>query len=311
MKILTLIYTIYSFDKEEIKNLNFTYRNLDKKNIDVIVACDNPKINEILERSIDQDIIFSPARRNKGKFQRVKDLVDNNNVNSKFIKVVDPDDIIIIKNLNTVIDKLKLIQGPLPIVKMNPSLEYRGNSNIESAEIINNSFDNFHFIREKRKINSMVNWTTIFPTENLVNNKIKALYQTKSSDILMSLTSNLHDVKIIELEDNFYLYNYKNGLSGANSSTEMYKQMLTFFKILEENDSINFTTSPNKFDFLWCAENLRNSGKPPDEIKKELKIIYKILIKIGKDGWATENGWNQEEVEKLLRQGRKKYEKRF
>lgn len=297
MQVITLIFTIYDYKISEIENINYIWGKLDNKLINLIVASDNPDINKLLDSSLHNDIKCVPSLKNVGKFMLVKNVVESF-VKTPFFKVVDPDDIILVDPLIKVATKIKKINRNF-IIKMNPALEYKGELLNLDSKMINES-DSVVFEKNYRDKFSMVNWGVILPTSNLIRNKIIAYNQTKSSDILMSLSDSYISPKnIVEISDNFYLYNYKKGLTKSRYNENLFNQMINFLDILDENNEINFTTSPNFYDFQWSVEFLSRSNLNTDVILSYLKDILTILNRIGKDKWSKETVWDKKLVKKI------------
>lgn len=291
MKALTLIYTINTFNSQEIENINYLFKKINGIDLELIVASDNPKINEKLNKFLDFGIMFVPANVNLGKFSLVKKII-NNFVDSLYFKIVDPDDIILIEPLSMMIDFINALNW-LPIIKMNPALEYMGNKRELIAKEIN-ELNNIFFEKTFRPKFSMVNWGVIIPTRNFKLNKINTTNQTKSSDILIALTDKrIGDMDIIETDINFYLYNYRNGISSDYYSKKMIEQMFSFLEILEKNNHLNFTTSPNIYDFIWLLNSYRESDLDEIEIIDNLHIAFNMLKKIGKDEWCKHTKWDE------------------
>lgn len=306
-KLLTLIYTLYDFNEHEVLNIvKLNHEIKDNSKIDLFVLSDNPLINDDLAKLLGKEKInLIPSERNLGKYQMVKNFIDSEIVTSPWVKMCDPDDILLYDELNSFVSYLSNIHQAISEESRIPFIRFSKVNRIDSGDhdfdFIN---DNKHFLSTaKFKPSVVVNENSVIPTKDLRDFDLFVEGQTKSSDVLFSLS---HFVKekpnIVEYEKSFYVYNYRNGITGAKTfNKDMFEQFVKFLKIMIEYKEFNKMSAPSKFDYIWACNYLSISGYDLDKKIKLLEEVFDLLKLSAVDKWSRKAKWNSMSNKKYIK----------
>lgn len=253
-KILSIIVPIFNVNVNEINYLLDLQNDLEKiDDVEFIVLCDNPKFN-YLKNEFDN---FHSSLMNIGKYQVVKNAVDNFIVEGIWFKILDPDDKIILSDLILFIEwtKLKIIEDDNFVEK--------------SIKIFNSCISRDGFCSEIRTLESLVNENSIILSKHLRHFNLEAQNQTKGSDVLMSLSTNYFE-KEINIYDgpSFYFYNLHNGFSSEAFSNIKWKndstlsQSVKLLKILNKYNNNFSLIDPSFYSYRWIHNRMINNNYP-------------------------------------------------
>lgn len=303
-KNITLIYTVYDFNKHEIQNIfKLNNRVMNLEGIDIFVLSDNPEINNELGQMLaKENIKFIENQFNSGKYQLVKNFIDSGLVESPWVKMCDPDDIILYDELiefNDYLGKLKeTIDGDFPFIRFQKVK--RLESGKHDIDEINNNKDKLIFGNFNFPI--VVNENSVIPTMDLINFDLVAYNQTKSSDVLFSLSHFRKDeLNVIEHDESFYVYNFRNGITGTKDFSEsMFKQFISFLSIMSKFKEVNKMSAPSKFDYTWAHNSLIMSDYSVKKKVALMKQVFELLNISSVDGWSNKLCWDSEEINKYL-----------
>lgn len=299
-KIISLIYPIYDFKAHEIKNILFLAEKLSFIYIDLIVLSDNPSINSLLNQSFNRidNITFVPSEVNVGKYQLIKNYMSS--VNSHWVKIVDPDDIILVNELHNFVEFIisnGIHKGSyIPFIVLGPTNNVLPDEHLS----IDINYSKRSIIRERIfSKKTMVNENSVIPTNSIRSFSLVAYNQTKSSDVLLSLSYFInHDIfDYVQYGPTFYVYNYRKGLTGTNEFNEnMFNQFLNFLKIMKDFKNKNNMTAPSKFDYLWAHNSMVMSNYSKSKKLKIMNDVIKLLNDSGTDKWSQEIREDSKEI---------------
>lgn len=305
-KILTLVYPLYSPTDIELDNIEHVIESIGNK-VEVVILSDNPKFNSSFkDRFNKKKCVFVENKNNKGKYQLIKDAVDQGIIKTKWFKVCDPDDYILFKNIKKFNKKFKNIKKDF-LIRFIPSKNIQPGE-YKSSEINNNKFNK---LITKKYMSSVVNENTVLLTKDLLNFKLEAFNQTKSSDVLFSLSSSVRDdYKVKNFNKSFYIYNKHNGISNTNNqSMEMFNQLLSFLDIMIKYNKQNKMKAPSFFDYKWAHNSLLLMNIDIEEKEKLAKLVFDKLKICAKDNKNWKVNWNKKErklyTEKMLRNNKR------
>lgn len=251
---LTLAICMYKSNVDEIDYWNNLFINI-KDVVDFWILYDG----NIEEVELKTDINIFNNKNNSGKAKLVDNFIKNNydEVN-EFIKLCDPDDRI---------DESELRKLLLQI-------EGLSNTNIcINRRLVINSKTKIKF--EK----TLTNDNTILNRDALYKNEIEIPSISKSSDTLLAFVATTYVPNVTRVNNSFYIYNYRNGISGNSSINDKQKYfdelkiLLNFYK---ENESLNnireYNCTPWHFTFVWSVRVIK-SFEHLSEIEKKKEIV--------------------------------------
>lgn len=298
-KIITIIITIYNQQYYEIKNwLNYKDELSNNKDIQFLFLIDNPNINKnILNLIKKSKAEYKLYDKNYGKFYIVKDACDKNLVKGRFIKICDPDDLILPKSLigfKEIISNLNKNQNYLILTR---------HAIINQGYYTNNNFQNkYKILRTFNKL--PVNCNTVFSTEIIKKFEKKYKNLSKCSDILLSIEALLQkETLLIIIEKKwFYIYNRNKGISSYNKFSynkkelkneykklffDTYKYLKILKKLLPKINEMNYITFPTIYDFKTVNNSLVKGNFLIFKRIYYITKIYKIFkkIKISQGNW--------------------------
>lgn len=295
--ILSLVYPIHNITQLELNNIVFTNNSL-RRHVEIICVIDNPLISKkIIKIFNEYNINYYINDKNIGKYQTIKNAADNGYIKTKWFKVCDPDDIILIKKIKKFKEKRKFKNAN--IIRFFPSILIKPGE--WNSEEINKGMHS-----EKiwtRKISSVVNENTVHLTKDLIDFDLKAHNQTKSSDVLLALSGfTSRKAKIVNYKKSFYLYNYHNGIISGNKSfnKDMVEQLISFLKIMEKYNDINKMKAPSFFDFKWAFNKITNSDLEFSEKEKYVKQIFYLLKIVSRDNINWKSKWDDKTYNKYI-----------
>lgn len=300
-KILTLIYPIYEYKEFEIDNILYISNNLRVSGCDILVLSDNPEINNQLSNKLSNsdNITFIPSEKNLGKYQVIKN--HSNLLKSHWFKVVDPDDIILLNELENFIKEFSTFDFNeiIPFIILGPTINL--NSGNYSASLVND-YDRTDFRTRTFAKNVVVNENSIIPTNSLNEFNLDIPNQTKSSDVLLSLSHfSRNDPATLQFGPTFYVYNYRNGITGLNKyNQKLFNEFLNFLNIMSNYKNVNKMSAPSRFDYLWAHNMVIES---PYDIERKINIMKNVieLLKIsGVDNWSKKLDCNNDEINKFF-----------
>lgn len=297
--LLTLVYPLYKPSKGELKNIK-TILEL-KNNFDILLLSDNPEINNELETYFTgMDIAIVSSNRNIGKFEVVNSAVKNGFVKTKWFKVCDPDDLILVKNIEKFNKKFSKVKSS-PLIRMIPSKNIStgyNNEQLNSGSVKNAGIKN-------RYLFSLVNENTIHPTEDLYHFPHNLPNQTKSSDVLFSMASyEKGKPKIARFKKSFYYYQKHNGISNPENPDPSLRNIIeleTFLDFMIENNHKNKMRAPSFFDFKWAHTYLINQDIPQEESVKILNSIFNKLKICAKENKKWKIKWDDDSKNKFIK----------
>lgn len=230
--IITLIVTLFNPSDYDIDYwLRIDKILKDNNKIDIIFANDNPNRNdEFLKRFKRSNYVHFDE--NLGKYSLVYRLFEERLINSKWIKICDPDDFIDITNLNKFTQEAEFLSLDLliktPRYKVEKDFMPNGSLTISQKKV---SIEFLGF---------MANYNSIFSRKVFFGDFFPGIKLSKSSDILFLLNSNLKKQKIYNLDYSFYIYKTNNGISNYNNTSK--DSDITLVK-----ESILYLETINKF----------------------------------------------------------------
>ncbi len=293
--VITLVFPIYEVKEIEINNINYLCDKLPKK-AEILVLSDNPNINIDLFKKINRKALVIPSYVNKGKYQVIKDNAFI--LKTPFVKICDPDDIILI-------DKLKefTLRNENYTFDNAPFIRFKPTLNIEQGEWEIEDVNNNREIIRERSFDSVVNENSVIPSADLVNFELDAHNQTKSSDVLISLSHFSKDViNVIDYNGSFYVYNFRKGITGnvKNKNLNMYNQLITFLDIMIQYNEKNKMLSPSFFDYKWAHNFILNTDIDIDDKIKKISTVFDKLKICAKQNEDWKVNWTQDELKTYI-----------
>lgn len=207
---LTLLVTLYQPTKNEVEYWNDIYEKIEGLGVKINFLIDNPDFKISNFKNIPKNLFFSNAR-NLGKFRTVYNHIKSGKVNTKYFKVVDPDDYISLTELK----KLQLSSEGRFIYKMNVVREEKISGILQKdVEYIVRSFRK----KEPIKLDNFGNSYTILPTLMIFKDKYYKDFNIKTSDDqYLGFLAYVNGAKILSIDNSFYLYNKFNGYTGIEN----------------------------------------------------------------------------------------------
>lgn len=299
-KKLTLAITIYDLSVNEINNWFFIATKIKEiPDVHLIFLNDNPD-RDLEYSELFKEFDYVKCKENKGKYQLAKDAVDQNLIKGRWVKFCDPDDFILINRLNAFVKVLNKFDesDETPLIKFEYSrIIYPS----ETWDITDQ--EHIFGMSMLRRFPSLINYNTVIPTETLKNFPLEAKNQTKSSDVLFSLSwDQSEDKSITYINIPFYVYNYLNGVSGYNKKEQtklrrvkndrMIMELFTFLDIMNLYRESNNLLTPSFFDYKWLHNNLIN--KRVSLIKRIFytRKAFKKLKKVAKNNKIWKVKWS-------------------
>lgn len=277
MNELSLIYTVHKFNKNEISNIIYIQRKLQNM-VNLVVLSDNKDINSKIYNAINgTGISFVPSNGNVGKYQLVKNYLKNTKNQTKWIKMVDPDDYILVDNLKDFIEFLRSNKfSGEELFFLNPA------KRVQSGEWdIKKINDEAMKIEEKElPSNTFVNENTVLPWKSISDFKLDAYGQTKSSDVLFSLSYFYGEFQtnVVTYNKTFYIYNFRNGITSTSVyDKDMFNEFINFLKIMIKYRDKNPMPIPSMFDYYWAHNVLCESELDSIEREKEMNNVFNLL----------------------------------
>lgn len=251
MNNLTLIYTVYEPTKKEIKTIEKNIKN--NQNIKVLVDGNkNIKFND----SVNNNIIY--FEENKGKFKMVYDFIKSGGIETEYFKIVDPDDIIIFKNLPS------NIESGFDIVKFPQVVKVR---------------------KEIRKWGLSETWpnhSTILSTKSILNDHIYDGRRINTSDDqLLGLLAFQNTKKTLIINNEFYLYNMWAGVTNISNFKNEFRN------VIETIEYVSHIINDLKYKNILWPKNTEHQMKRYNkyinqfaEDKEVLKMKNEYLLNI-------------------------------
>lgn len=296
-KDITLILTIYEIKYEEINYWETIYNKLKKKNVNFHILFDSELISEFAIPWADREDIFCTSK-NYGKLSRVYKHIKEGNVNTEYIKVMDPDDWFSFKDFI----KIKIpVSGHIIKVK-----KIHANKNMFTNTYFNNEkkliknyskynislgskvwYENFEGNYEYRYNFDSSN--TILPVRNLFVDKIfeevfEDINITFAEDQILGLICWHNGSKFFEIKSkNFYIYNKNAGWSNLdfiNGNEIVNTQLELGFEIWRKYFEINKNFPYTIWPFHEIKNHRINGNKLPTSIliEEDLKRYFKNKI---------------------------------
>lgn len=260
-KILTLIVTLYDPTSLEIDNWLYIAELFNKSEVvEILFLNDNPNRDKELSEAF-KNFNYVKANVNKGKFKLVKDAIDSGLVQSNYVKICDPDDLILIEELQIFVDRLSKLKDRTPFVRF----EYSVTIFPDDWDVKNQ--DKLNTFKKLRKMSSLVNENSVIPTEDILNAPFNPRNQTKSSDVLFSLSSSINKQRdIVLMNPSFYIYNLHKGISNeisdANKTRTKFKnqreihELFNFVKLTLDYKIQSDLETPSFYDYRWLHNKL-------------------------------------------------------
>ena len=256
-KLWTIIINCYNSTKTICHTLNSL--NLESKDISVFVIDDGStdhlqkKINHFLKKH--QETIFYFRKKNSNWGGCINFI--RNQINSKYVSILDSDDEYNTKSFNQIIDIMKTIDRAPDLLLVNYHLNFLDNGKIIKKRISKTSKKIKYKIFAKTKLFSFITiHATIFKTE--IFKKIKPLPCHVCYTDTLLIYYVLQYVRIIGyINKKIYLYNYF---------------------IHKGNQSISMERSVNNFNhFTLILEYLLKDPLPKNSAKKKIIVRTKII----------------------------------
>lgn len=295
-KILTLIFPLYKPTELEIENIIYTNKKI-MNEVDILVLSDNEDIDKKYYSIFENEKIkYIKSQGNIGKYQVVKNAVDNNLVKTKWFKICDSDDIVKLKSISNFNKRFSRFRKD-KVIRFYPSLNIKPGS--WSTKEVNENIDKIKI--KKRRMFSIVNENTIHPTSHLKKSPIIAPNQTKSSDVLFSLASCINrKLRVKNWNDSFYIYNKHSGISSQDTFNEtMFMQLISFLEIMKDYEEQNNMKAPSYFDYRWAHNNIIKSEWSIEDKIEKMRYIFDLLSVAAKDNWNWNAKWDEESWEKF------------
>lgn len=280
MKKLLLAITFHEFDKEKIKFWNENLAVKVKEKFDVHFLFDF-MISDEQKRFLNEwNFNYFDNLKNTGKLNLVFNFIRNNDFEEEFIKLIDPDDAININELFKFDEQISNLYGVNIIINSN----YINNDGYIPFDKIN---------VEKTKFSSMMaNQCTILNVKLLKTWNGSTPLITKSSDTVLSFIATSRTKKVVKIDNNFYLYNYRNGISNpANLSIVDLKKYLSelqlFLDFFDKYKNLNYIReypcSPGHMTLEWGWMAIKITEK--NYFKKVIKVnkLYKLVLSTKRD----------------------------
>ncbi len=268
MENLTLLITFYKPKDREIKYwIKFYDKYREKIKIHFII--DNPNLDiEKFKLKVDSKDLFI-QKKNNGKFLSIYNHIKNGNVNTKYFKTVDPDDLISFR-------KMKQIE-----LDMSDDFIHSFNSIRVSEKLFDLIPKRIIFLFlpffKKRKLNSFGTSWTILPTNPIFKYSGEVWRINVNEDqILGKIAFNNNGGKVINKEWSFYLYKNESGVSSSKNFSNYLNNLESTLKFNQENlYNENYKINWPNFNYY---ENLKK--KYEVEISKLTLEDYFLWMKL-------------------------------
>lgn len=287
MENITLLITIFDANICDLSKWIKFYRE-NRKIVDIFFLLDNPtyEYKTLLENCVENKNLFI-NKANIGKFSTVLNFICDNNIKTSHFKIVDPDDCVSMRRLETIDNQLR-----------DPNTIYLLNSTITKKNQIFRDKDITKLIDKKQKKVSLTfaNRWTIYPTNILLKQKI---YRDKerinsSDDKLLGYISLFSGAKVDRIDSNFYLYinnigesSVKNYVNFINNEFITYLNILSLKKkssykdITEYKQTIKWYFKRKKM-FMRSLIYFKLSKHEKVNFKRSFNDLIELLYKLWK-----------------------------
>lgn len=278
MKNFSILLVFYEGNISQIKNWKNKINLIEKKGYDVHILFDG---DIDISGQIEHKVYKTNFRA--GKFTAVYNYLKRGGVKSKYVKVVDPDDLILISELDSV--DMLLSNKTAGIIRM-PNYRFKDkegtfnyfddNKIKENMEVVN--FDSFGTA-----------WTILnvesFKQDVFLKGDLKGI--TFLEDQLLGLISFCNNPIMMAINKNFLVYHQENGISeiiSAKSFEECFKVLEEYYSIVAMSKILPDISFPG--DLIYLENKAKESSKldviTDEEETEILKNInsYKVKNKV-------------------------------
>lgn len=273
-KTLTFFYSIYNPTIIELNYINKLIKYIKKnqyleKEIDIVIFDDTVN-NKYKNYFKNDDIKFLNIKKNVKKNSAL--FYSLSQINSKYIKLVDPDDFIVFDVLEKLIDKLKLIDVDFilhPFFKLkNNKIKYKNYSTIRY-----HNFNTIYSVNKIRREKNLINIDLLYNQDqylgmivdlNSTYKKIKIPFYIYNRDSTSSIWNNIH---------NNHNYKYKN----IDKIINDIEKNIDFYNLNYEK--LTKKVKPRFIRLLFLKEKFKNRWQIYKYVKRKIKA-KNIKIKL-------------------------------
>lgn len=259
MKKLLIAITYHKFNKEDIYEWSSIFNKQILNYVRPYFLFDKNLDDEEVAYLKDNNILFYNNGKNTGKANLVINFLKSSKFDEKFIKLVDPDDSL---NLNELKKFVKEIQ---PFDDVNFII----NSNY--FNMVNNKKDGSNVTINTKKFSSMMaNQCTILNIQEIQKSTIDSPNITKSSDTILAFIATSKVKTVVKIDNDFYYYNYRNGISNVNSLSDgelkkYYEESKLFIEFIKKYNEFNYLRdypcSPGHITLEWGWRSIKRLEK--------------------------------------------------
>lgn len=261
-KEITIILTFYDFNKNEFDYWFEIYKKLKKDGVKFSWIIDNPLIKENF-KEIDSNDLFC-NEKNISKLSSVIKHLKNGNVRTKYFKIFDPDDYIIIENFKNIIlprnEKIVITK----LAKIFSKIE---DANSEKIKKVYDNLDLEYY-------NFYGNPITILPTKGIQYDKYynEDNYCNFGEDNILGTICNINGYENYFINDPILLYIWENGVTRLSKW---------------EDNLINNFNSLKIWEMLLIKSNMKSTTDYPylyiDSIRIRKENYEKNIKKISNE----------------------------
>lgn len=300
MKEITLILTIYKQSLIEVDRWLSIFKkihDLNSDDVDLLIVTDNPELQiYYYDRANFYGFDIVNYGRNYKRVGLIKKIIDEGLVDSRYIKLCDPDDHFEIQNFFETIDEMKSHELFINISNVRLNRNYLRVKDLNYLENLNLGSE---------KWNHPVNFNSLYITEDIKNSEINYSFNLLDDIYLFSLSlNNSRKINFLKTE-NFYIWSQENGESNESfikkgtrkkiySNFDKFNENLDFINsliILKNNTGAivypvtNFIMKTAQNNLISCIK-INNFFSPRAFLKiylftKKFKILYNQPRKFG------------------------------
>lgn len=296
-KDVTLILTIHKIKYEEINYWETIYKKLKKKNVNFHILFDSELISEFAIPWADREDMFL-TKKNYGKLSRVYKHIKEGNVNTEYIKVLDPDDWFSLKYFLKI--KIPVSGYIIKFKKIHSNKNSFANTYFNNEnKLIRNYWKYSKFVDPKiwyknfegnyEHRYSFDSLDTILPVKNLFLDKIfEKFYEdtniTFGEDQILGFICWHNGSKFFETKSkNFYIYNENAGWTNPDfikGNKTVISQLEQGFEIWRKYFEIKKNFPYTNWPFYEIKKYKINGSKLPTAIliEEDLKNHFKNKI---------------------------------
>lgn len=223
--ILTIALTVYDPKIQEIENWKNDFNSINIKGVNKVIYSDNPTLDKGLFKNFkDTKLIWT--EKNTGKTQSIINI--SKKIDSKYLKVVDPDDRLGNHNIEKLIIKLNKIDDAIIL--------HRYDKNI---------FSKRWRARKRGVLYKAFNWFTIYPV-NLTSNIEITHVKTYGDDQIIVNNALNNGARIKKVSNYLYEHKYSNGITKVENNNESISNYLKEVKSFVKEIMIMFPDASEK-----------------------------------------------------------------